>query len=138
MNEQYSRYFPAPESDSSHSLVSEGGVYKRLTYGMMSRENYQWVWPSEPIPAFLPSPFCAAIGHLPSDFLFQPANVSRSTISCSLRAFVALLCLCPLAPWELRLTMHSRISGTVRFSFQQLLLCTYNKMSSPYKIPPLC
>lgn len=46
------------------------------------------------------------------------------------------LSLFPLPPWELGLTMHNRISGSVRLSFQRTLLCTYNKMSSlcSYKI----
>lgn len=46
------------------------------------------------------------------------------------------LSLSPLPPWELRLTMHNRISGSVRVSFQWPRLCTYNEMFSvcSYKI----
>lgn len=77
--------------------LSEGGVYKRLTYGMIRRERDHRARLSKPIPAFLSSLSSAAIGHLACDFLFLLADVLQSTISCSLRAFCCLLCLCPFS-----------------------------------------
>lgn len=59
-------------------------------------------------------------------------TINHLLFSSCLCCFALPLSLFPLPPWELRLTMHNRISGSVRVSFQQLLLSTYKKMFSLY------
>lgn len=107
------------------SVPVRGLCLHRLTYGIRrSEKKSDWVWFPRPLPAFLFSPSSVAIGRLCCDSLFHLANLSQWTIPCSLPAFVARSL--SLTPWELRLTMHKHISGSVRLSLQRPLPRTCN------------
>lgn len=92
---------------SSVLSFAEGGVYKRLTYGMIHREKDHRVRPSKPIPTFLSSTFPAAIGPLSCDFLLLLAK--RVTINHLL--FSSCLCCFTSIPVPLA-SMGTEVNST--------------------------
>ena len=121
-------FLPEQQLVSVSVPLSEGGVYKRLTYGMNHRERDHRVRLFKPIPAFLSSLLSAAIGHLDCYFLFFPCKrvtINHLLFSSCLCCFHLLLCPFSLASMGTEVN-HAQQDFWLCQCFLSVLLCTYN------------